>query len=61
VEETEPRAFTPARVMTAEEAAQTDHMLNLNSKEIVDNTPLEKLHWFSNLSDALKRSNIDND
>ncbi len=47
--------------MTAEEAAQTDHMLNLNSKEVTDNSTLEKLHWFSNLSEALKRSGIKND
>ena len=47
--------------MTPKEMAQNEHMFTLNTREITDNTTLEKLHWFSNLSDALKRSGIDND
>ena len=60
--EHQPKEFQPIQwIMTPEEMAQNEHMFTLNTREITDNTTLEKLHWFSNLSDALKRSGIDND
>ena len=47
--------------MSDADAAKSEHMLTINKKVLTSVGPVSKLHWFSNLSDALKRSNIDND